>query len=124
VPKIAICTHKAYGGSEISMCSRSMGADLYMAWPCADLAVMGAEGACAIIFRRDIAEAADPDAKRQELADHYRDTFGKPYYAASGGFVDMIIKPRDTRYEVIKALEALKDKKDDLPWKKHGNIPL
>ena len=124
VPKVAICTHKAYGGSEISMCSRSMGADIYMAWPCAELAVMGAEGAAAVIFRRDIAEAPDPEAKRQEVSELFRKTFNNPYVAAASGFVDMIIRARDTRYEVIKALEALKNKKDQIPWKKHGNIPL
>ncbi len=124
VPKITICTHKAYGGSEISMCSRSIGADIYMAWPTAELAVMGAEGAAAIIFRREIAKAADPEAKRQEVANLYRKTFNNPYVAAAGGYIDKIIRAGDTRREVIAALESLLNKKEDRPWKKHGNIPL
>ncbi len=124
VPKITICTHKAYGGSEVSMCSRSVGADIYMAWPCAELAVMGAEGAAAIIFRRDITKAPDPEAKRQEVAELYRKTFNNPYVAASGSYIDQIIKARDTRREIIVALESLLNKKEDRPWKKHSNIPL
>lgn len=124
VPKITVCTHKAYGGSEISMCSRSIGVDIYMAWPCAELAVMGAEGAAAIIFRHDIADAPDPEAKRQELAELYRQTFYNPYVAASGGYIDKVIRARDTRHEIIAALESLLNKKEDRPWKKHGNIPL
>ena len=124
VPKITVCTHKAYGGAEISMCSRSVGADIYMAWPTAELAVMGAEGATAIIFRREIAEAADPEAKRKEMSELYRKTFNNPYVAAAGGYIDKVIKSRDTRHEIIMALEPLINKKEDRPWKKHGNIPL
>ena len=124
VPKITVCTHKAYGGSEISMCSRSIGADIYMAWPTAELAVMGAEGAAAIIFRREIAEAADPEAKREEVSALFRKTFNNPYVAAASGYIDKVIKASDTRREIIMALESLIGKKEDRPWKKHGNIPL
>ncbi len=124
VPKITVCTHKAYGGAEISMCSRSVGADIYMAWPTAELAVMGAEGAAAIIFRREISEGDDPEAKRKELSELYRKTFNNPYVAAAGGYIDKVIKARDTRHEIIMALEPLINKKEDRPWKKHGNIPL
>jgi len=124
VPKITVCTHKAYGGSEISMCSRSIGADIYMAWPTAELAVMGAEGAAAIIFRRQIAEADDPEAKRHELSEQFRQTFNNPYVAAADGYIDKVIEASDTRREVIAALESLIGKKEERPWKKHGNIPL
>ncbi len=124
VPKITVCTHKAYGGSEISMCSRSIGADIYMAWPTAELAVMGAEGAAAIIFRRQIAESDDPEAKRHELSEQFRQTFNNPYVAAADGYIDKVIKASDTRREVIAALESLIGKKEERPWKKHGNIPL
>ncbi len=124
VPKITVCTHKAYGGAEISMCSRSIGADIYMAWPMAELAVMGAEGATAIIFRRDIAAADDKEAKRQELTELFRKRFNNPYAAAADGYIDKVIRPSETRPQVISALESLIGKKEDRPWKKHGNIPL
>lgn len=124
VPKITICTQKAYGGAQIAMCSKSLGADLYLAWPTAQLAVMGAEGAAAIIFRREIAQAHNPEAKLQEMTELYRRTFYNPYVAAAGGFIDKIIRPRDSRREVITALEALLNKREERPWKKHGNIPL
>jgi acetyl-CoA carboxylase carboxyltransferase component len=124
VPKITICIHKAYGGSQISMCSRSIGADIYLAWPTAQLAVMGAEGAAAIIFRREIAKAPDPKTKLQEMTELYRKTFNNPYVAAASGFIDKIIRARDSRREVITALESLLNKKEERPWKKHGNIPL
>jgi methylmalonyl-CoA carboxyltransferase large subunit len=124
VPKITVCAHKAYGGSEISMCSRSIGADIYMAWPTAELAVMGAEGAAAIIFRREITEAADSKAKREEVSELFRKTFNNPYVAAASGYIDKVIKASDTRREIIMALESLIGKKEDRPWKKHGNIPL
>ena len=124
VPKITICTQKAYGGAQISMCSKSLGADIYLAWPTAQLAVMGAEGAAAIIFRREIAKASDPEAKLKEMSELYRKTFSNPYVAAANGFVDKVIRPTDSRREVIAALEALLNKKETLPWKKHGNMPL
>ncbi|MFC2024522.1 acyl-CoA carboxylase subunit beta [Chloroflexota bacterium] len=124
VPKITICTQKAYGGAQISMCSKSLGADIYLAWPMAQLAVMGAEGAAAIIFRRQIANASDPATKLKEMTNQYRNTFNNPYVAAAGGFVDKVIIPHDSRCKAISALEALLHKKEERPWKKHGNIPL
>jgi acetyl-CoA carboxylase carboxyltransferase component len=124
VPKITICVQKAYGGAQISMCSKSLGCDIYLAWPTAQLAVMGAEGAAAIIFRREIARSPDPQAKLKEMTEIYRKTFNNPYVAAAGGFVDKVIIPRDSRREVTYALEALLNKKEEHPWKKHGNIPL
>jgi acetyl-CoA carboxylase carboxyltransferase component len=124
VPKISICTQKAYGGAQISMCSKSLGADIYMAWPTAQLAVMGAEGAAAIIFRREITKASDREAKLKEMTELYRKTFYNPYVAAANGFVDKVIRPTDSRREAIAALEALLNKKETLPWKKHGNMPL
>jgi acetyl-CoA carboxylase carboxyltransferase component len=124
VPKITICTQKAYGGSQLSMCAKSLGADIYMAWPTAQLAVMGAEGAAAVIFRREIATAPDPKAKLQEMTELYRNTFSNPYVAAAGGFIDKVILPSNSRREAIAVLESLLNKKEDRPWKKHGNIPL
>jgi len=124
VPKITICVRKAYGGSQIAMCAKPLGADMYFAWPTAQIAVMGADGAAAIIFRREISKATDPAAKLNEMTELYRKTFNNPYVAAAGGFVDKIIQPKDSRREVAIALEALLDKKEERPWKKHGNIPL
>jgi len=124
VPKITICTQKAYGGAQISMCSRGIGADVYLAWPTAQIAVMGAEAAAAIIFRREIKAAEDSKAKLGEMTELYRSTFSNPYVAAAGGFVDRVIKASDTRREVISTLESLLGKKEDRPWKKHGNMPL
>jgi len=95
-----------------------------MAWPTAELAVMGAEGAAAIIFRREIAKADDPEAKRHELSEQFRKMFNNPYVAAADGYIDKVIKARDTRREIITVLESLIEKKEDRPWKKHGNIPL
>ena len=124
MPKITICTQKAYGGAQISMCSRGIGADVYLAWPTAQIAVMGAEAAAAIIFRREIKAAEDSKAKLGEMTELYRSTFSNPYVAAAGGFVDRVIKASDTRREVISTLESLLGKKEDRPWKKHGNMPL
>ena len=124
VPKITVITRKAYGGAYIGMCSKQLGADYVMAWPTAEIAVMGAEGACNIIYRNEIAAAADPAAKRAELAAAYEDKFNNPYFAASMGIIDEIIAPRDTRKKIVALLEALKDKKETRQPKKHNNIPL
>jgi acetyl-CoA carboxylase carboxyltransferase component len=124
VPKITIITRKAYGGAFIAMCSKSLGADYSAAWPKAEIAVMGAEGAAAIIHRQDIQSAPDPKAKEKEKIEEYRKLFYNPYIAASMGYIDAVIRPRDTRREIIAALEALWDKKESRPWKKHGNIPM
>lgn len=124
VPKLTVVTRKDYGGAYIGMCSRSLGADYVMAWPTAEIAVMGAEGACNIIYRTEIKSAADPAAKRAELIAAYEDKFNNPYFAASMGIVDEIILPHDTRKRIIALLDALKDKKEVRLSKKHNNIPL
>jgi len=124
VPKITLITRKAYGGSYLAMCAQSLGADYTLAWPRAEIAVMGAEGAAAIIHRQEIKEAADPAAKEKEKIDEYRQHFYNPYIAASMGYINAVIRPRDTRAEIIAALEALRGKKETHPPRKHGNIPL
>ena len=106
------------------MCSRDLGADMVLAWPTAEIAVMGASGAANVIFRKEIAAAEDPAAKRQEIIDHYENLLYNPYIAASRGFVDQVIAPRETRARLIEALEALCTKRETLPAKKHGNIPV
>jgi acetyl-CoA carboxylase carboxyltransferase component len=123
VPKITLITRKAYGGAYIAMCSRHLGADMVLAWPTAEIAVMGAEGAANIIFRREIQEAPDPKAKRQELIENYSKSLYNPYIAASRGYVDAVITPGETRARLIEILEMLCNKRDALPPKKHGNIP-
>lgn len=107
VPKITVVLRKAYGGAYVAMCSKDLGADRVLAWPTAEIAVMGAEGAAEIVFRREIAGADDPAAKRAELIETYRETFSTPYVAASRGLVDDIIEPSRTREHVARALEML-----------------
>jgi len=124
VPKVTLIVRKAYGGAYIAMCSRHLGADLVIAWPQAEIAVMGAEGAANIIFRRDINAADNPEAKRQEKINEYRDKFSNPYQAAQRGYVDQIINPRDSRPVLIAAFAMAANKRDQRPKKKHGNIPL
>jgi acetyl-CoA carboxylase carboxyltransferase component len=124
VPKITLITRKSYGGAYLAMCSRHLGADMVIAWPQAEIAVMGPEGAANIIFRREIKEAADPEAKRQEMIDEYRRNFATPYQAAQRGYVDLVINPKDTRPTLIKAFEMAAGKREMRPRKKHGNIPL
>jgi len=124
VPKLTLITRKNYGGSYLAMCSRDLGADMVFAWPTAEIAVMGAEGAANIIFRREIQGAPDPEAKRQELIAHYESLLYNPYIAASRGFVDQVIVPRETRPRLIEALETMAHKRENLPPKKHGNIPV
>jgi len=124
VPKITIITRKAYGGAYVVMSSKHIRGDISYAWPSAEIAVMGPEGAVNIIFRKDIAEAEDPLAKRDELGEEYREKFAHPYVAASRGYIDDVIEPRETRPRLIEALETLQAKRDRNPAKKHGNIPL
>jgi acetyl-CoA carboxylase carboxyltransferase component len=124
VPKVTIITRKAYGGAYIGMCSRHLGADQVIAWPTAEIAVMGAEGAANIIFRKDIESAADPAKERAERIADYRDRFATPYVAAERGYVDMVIEPKETRPRLANALEMLSTKRESRPAKKHGNIPL
>ena len=123
VPKITIVVRKAYGGSFLAMCSKDLGADRVYAWPTAEIAVMGAEGAAAIVFKREIETADDPDSRQAELVEVYRDTFATPYMAAGRGMVDDIIDPADTRAEVAMALEVLATKRQIRPNKKHGLGP-
>ncbi|MFK7905896.1 MAG: carboxyl transferase domain-containing protein, partial [Chitinophagales bacterium] len=124
VPKITVITRKAYGGAYDVMNSKHIGADLNFAWPSAEIAVMGASGAAAIIFRKEIATATDPAAKLQEKVDDYTDKFANPYRAAERGFVDEVIDPKDTRIKLIKGFKMLENKVVKLPKKKHGNLPL
>jgi propionyl-CoA carboxylase beta chain len=124
VPKITVITRKAYGGAYVVMNSRSLRADLVYAWPSAEIAVMGAQGAVNIIHRRELAAAAEPDEERSRLIDEYETTFNNPYLAAEYGLVDEVILPRETRPRLIRALEMLRTKRETPPPKKHGNIPL
>ena len=124
VPKISLIMRKAYGGAYIAMNSKEMGADIVYAWPIAEIAVMGAEGAVNIAFKRKIKESEDPEAMRQQCIKEYDDRFLNPYVAASRGYVNEVIKPEETRSALLKALKGLKNKEVDVPYKKHGNIPL
>ncbi len=124
VPKITLITRKAYGGAYIAMCSQSLGSDFTLAWPQAEIAVMGAEAATAIIHRSEIQAADDPKAKEQEKIAEYRELLYNPYVAARMGYVNAVILPRDTRPRVIAVLEALQTKKETRPSRKHGNIPI
>ena len=124
VPKISVMTRKAYGGAYIVMSSKHLRGDINLAWPSAEIAVMGPEGAVNIVFREELAKAEDPEQTRSELTEEYRDSFANPYVAARMGYLDDVIDPRKTRPRVIKALEMLQNKRDTLPPKKHGNIPL
>ncbi len=124
VPKITVITRKAYGGAYIGMCCQALGADLSFAWPSAEIAVMGAEGAANIVFKKEIAAAEDPNAKRQEKIDEYRSKFSGPDAAAAMGYIEDIIEPGETRLRIINGLSALAGKRASLPPKKHGNIPL
>jgi methylmalonyl-CoA carboxyltransferase large subunit len=124
VPKITVVLRKAYGGAYLAMCGKDMGADRVVAWPTAEIAVMGAEGAAEIVFRREIDAAQDKGARRKELVDTYRETFSTPYVAAGRRLVDDIIEPAETRKYLAQALEALHTKRELRPPKKHGLIPL
>jgi len=124
VPRITVITRKAYGGAYCVMNSKSIGADLVFAWPSAEIAVMGAKGAAEIIFKREIAEAADPQAKLLEKEAEYGDLFANPYRAAERGIVDEVIFPAETRNKLLIGFKMLENKAETLPKKKHGNIPL
>jgi len=124
VPKITIITRKAYGGAYDVMSSKHIRGDISYAWPSAEIAVMGPDGAVNIIFRKQIAEAADPEAERERLVAEYREQFANPYVAAARGYVDDVIEPHETRPRLIEALRMLQNKRDANPPKKHGNIPL
>ena len=124
VPKITVITRKAYGGAYCVMASKHIRADVNYAWPTAEIAVMGPEGAVDIVYKRDLEQAADREAMRKEKIEEFRDRFANPYVAADRGFVDAVIQPHETRKKLIQALEMLENKRDKNPPKKHGNIPL
>lgn len=124
VPRVTVITRKAYGGAYDVMNSKHIGADLNFAWPTAEIAVMGAKGAAEIIFRNEIKQSVDPEAKLKEMEDMYNAEFAHPYKAAERGYVDEVIIPEETRYKLIKGFSMLENKVDVLPRKKHGNIPL
>ena len=124
VPKVTVITRKAYGGAYVVMSSKYLGTDVTYAWPSAEIAVLGAEGAVNILFKKQIESAADPAAERKKLADDYRQRFNNPYTAASTGYVDDIIEPKESRPKIIAALAALRDKYAPAPPRKHGNIPV
>jgi propionyl-CoA carboxylase beta chain len=124
VPKVTIIVRKAYGGAYDAMGSKHLAADVNYAWPTAEIAVMGPDGAVTIIYRREIERAEDPEAARKDLVQQYKDKFANPYVAAAQGYIDDVIDPRETRPKIIRALEMLRGKTAEAPPKKHGNIPL
>ncbi len=124
VPKITVITRKAFGGAYDVMSSKHIRGDVNLAWPAAEIAVMGAEGAAKIVFRREIQDADDPVQAEKDLIEDYKEKFYSPYEAASRGYIDDVIEPAETRMHVIRALEITATKRDSSPSKKHGNIPL
>ena len=124
VPMVTLITRKAYGGAYDVMGSKHLGADINLAWPTAQIAVMGAQGAVNILYRKELSEAKDQEKLRKELITEYEDTLANPYVAAERGFIDAVIEPHQTRRYITRALVALRNKRDVLPPRKHGNIPL
>ncbi|HLW45273.1 MAG TPA: carboxyl transferase domain-containing protein, partial [Acidimicrobiales bacterium] len=124
VPRIQVITRKAYGGAYVVMNSKSIGADLAFAWPSAELAVMGPQGAVEILYRRELAGASDPAARRAELVEEYTERYATPYIAAERGYVDDVISPADTRKVLARSLAMLASKRSEFPHRKHGNVPL
>ena len=124
VPRISVITRKAYGGAYVVMDSKGVGSDLSFAWPSAEIAVMGPQGAVEIIYRRELADAADPTARRDELVDDYTQRLANPYIAAERGFVDEVIEPSQTRRKIVAGLRMLESKREEMPERKHGNVPL
>jgi propionyl-CoA carboxylase beta chain len=124
VPMVTLITRKAYGGAYDVMGSKHLGADINLAWPTAQIAVMGAQGAVNILYRKELSEAKDQEKLRKELITDYEDTLANPYVAAERGYIDAVIEPHQTRRYITRALVALRNKRDVLPPRKHGNIPL
>jgi propionyl-CoA carboxylase beta chain len=124
VPKLTVITRKAYGGAYCVMSSKHIRSDVNLAWPTAEIAVMGPDGAVNIIFRKELETAKDPVKKKAELVAEYKEKFANPYVAAQRGYIDDVIEPKETRPRLINALEMLSNKRDANPAKKHGNIPL
>ncbi|MFB6131844.1 MAG: carboxyl transferase domain-containing protein, partial [Halanaeroarchaeum sp.] len=124
VPLLTVILRKAYGGAYDVMASKHVGGDVNYAWPTAEIAVMGPEGAVGVLYDDELEAADDPEARREELVEEYREEFANPYTAADRGFLDAVIEPPETRPRLIDDLEALRTKRTSLPDKKHGNIPL
>jgi propionyl-CoA carboxylase beta chain len=124
VPKLTVITRKAYGGAYDVMSSKHIRGDLNLAWPTAEIAVMGPKGAVEILHRKEIAEAEDPEARTKELESQFREKFAHPYRAAARGYLDDVIDPRETRARLVSALDTMAEKRDRNPPKKHGNLPL
>ena len=124
VPKITVITRKAYGGAYCVMASKHIRTDVNYAWPTAEIAVMGPEGAVNIVYKRELEKSDNPDTERAAKIEEFRDRFANPYVAAERGYLDAVIRPRDTRRKLIQALDMLENKRDKNPPKKHGNIPL
>ena len=124
VPRICVITRKAYGGAYVVMNSKSIGADLAFAWPTAELAVMGAAGAVEIVYRRDLNGATDAGELRTQLVEDYSERYSNPYIAAERGYVDDVIDPAETRKVLSRSLDLLRSKREELPKRKHGNVPL
>jgi acetyl-CoA carboxylase carboxyltransferase component len=124
VPRVQVITRKAYGGAYVVMDSKSVGCDVSFAWPTAELAVMGPQGAVEILNRRELQQAADPDARKAELVDEYTEKYANPYVAAERGIVDAVIDPSETRQKVVAAFRMIEGKREELPKRKHGNVPL
>jgi propionyl-CoA carboxylase beta chain len=124
VPLVTVITRKAYGGAYIVMGSKHLGADVNLAWPTAQVAFIGAQGAVNILYRKDLKAASDPQAVRAEKIAEYEEAFDNPYIAAERGWIDAVITPSETRARIVKSLRMLRTKRETLPSKKHGNIPL
>ena len=124
VPRVSVITRKAYGGAYVVMDSKSIGSDLCFAWPSAELAVMGAQGAVEIVNRRELNGAEDPAARRAALIETYEETYLNPWEATDRGYIDDVIDPAETRIKLVAAMEVLRSKREELPQRKHGNIPL
>ncbi len=124
VPLLVLITRKAYGGAYLAMCGKSLGADVAIAWPSAQIAVMGASGAANIVFAKEIKNSSNPEKTRAEKIAEYEEEFANPYKAAARGFVDLVVEPDKTRYYLCKSLDSLLGKKESRPARKHGNIPL
>ena len=124
VPKVTMITRKAYGGSYLAMCSKDLGADVVLAWPTAEIAVMGSAGAANIVFRKEIFAANNPEDLRKKKQEEYEKEFATPYKAAERGFIDDVIVPATSRQRLVDAFRMLEGKREKRPAKKHGNIPL
>jgi acetyl-CoA carboxylase carboxyltransferase component len=124
VPRVQIITRKAYGGAYVVMNSKSIGCDLAYAWPSAEFAVMGPQGAVEILYRRELQDAEDPVARKADLLEEYTERYVHPYDAAERGYIDDVIDPADTRRVLVTSLDLLRSKREELPKRKHGNVPL